>query len=322
MEKVRWGFIGAGGIAQRALFPAISKSSYGEVYAVASRDAEKAKVLSPNGRIYTSYDDLLADDGVEAVYISLPNAFHLPWAIKAMKAGKHVLCEKPLGMNAAEVREAVAVSRSTDRIFVEASWNRWHPRTQRIQEIVAEGKLGKIKRIRSAFTYDGLDDGNIRLDPTIGGGVLYDLGPYSVAAPLWIMGFPKVKDLTARVVWSKSGVDTTTRINYTVDGAEAETLSSCQIQNSLWLIIEGTKGTLRTGGNDSFNSHNAPSTLILETKDKTKVEHFDPCDPYQLMSDAFARRVRGKKDWVMPLAESIRFAELFDAGFVAMGRPE
>ena len=321
MEKLRWGFIGAGGIAQRALFPAISKSSYGEIYAVASRDAEKAKVLSLNGRIYTSYDDLLADDGVEAVYISLPNAFHLPWAIKAMRAGKHVLCEKPLGMNAAEVREAVAVAKETGKVFAEASWNRWHPRTQRIQEIVAEGTLGKIKSIRSAFTYDGLDDGNIRLDPTIGGGVLYDLGPYSVAAPLWIMGFPKVEDLSARVVWSKSGVDTTTRVNFTVDGARAETLSSCQIQNSLWLIIEGTKGTLRTGGNDSFNSHNSPSTLILEAKGKTKVERFDACDPYQLMSDAFARRVRGKKDWIMPLEESIRFAELFDDGFAAMGRP-
>jgi len=321
MEKLRWGFIGAGGIAKRALYPAISKSSFGEIYAVASRDRDKAYTISPTGLVYTSYEELLADPKVEAVYISLPNAFHLPWAIKAMRAGKHVLCEKPLGMNAAEVREAIAVSKETGKLFVEASWNRWHPRTQRIQELVAADKIGKIERIRSAFTYDGLDDGNIRLDPTIGGGILYDLGPYSTVAPLWIMGFPPVKDLKAQVVWHKSGVDETTRLNYTVAGAKAETVASSNIQLSHWLIIEGTKGSIRTGGNDSFNSHNNPSTLIIEVKGKTKIEHFEACDPYQLMSDAFARRVRGKKDWVMPLDESLRFAELFDAGFAAMGRP-
>ena len=113
MEKLRWGFIGAGGIAKRALYPAISKSSDGEIYAVASRDRDKAYTISPTGLIYTSYEELLADPKVEAVYISLPNAFHLPWAIKAMRAGKHVLCEKPLGMNATEVREAIAVSKET-----------------------------------------------------------------------------------------------------------------------------------------------------------------------------------------------------------------
>jgi predicted dehydrogenase len=321
MEKLRWGFIGAGGIAKRALYPAISKSSFGEIYAVASRDRDKAYTISPTGLVYTSYEELLADPKVEAVYISLPNAFHLPWAMKAMRAGKHVLCEKPLGMSAAEVREAIAVSKETGKLFVEASWNRWHPRTQRIQELVAADKIGKIERIRSAFTYDGLDDGNIRLDPKIGGGILYDLGPYSTVAPLWIMGFPPVKDLKAQVVWHKSGVDETTRLNYTVAGARAETVASSNIQLSHWLIIEGTKGSIRTGGNDSFNSHNNPSTLIIEVKGKTKTEHFEACDPYQLMSDAFARRVRGKKDWVMPLDESLRFAELFDAGFAAMGRP-
>ena len=182
-------------------------------------------------------------------------------------------------MNAAEVREAITVSKETGKLFVEASWNRWHPRTQRIQELVAADKIGKIERIRSAFTYDGLDDGNIRLDPKIGGGILYDLGPYSTVAPLWIMGFPPVKDLKAQVVWHKSGIDETTRLNYTVAGAKAETVASSNIQLSHWLIIEGTKGSICTGGNDSFNSHNNPSTLIIEVKGKTKIEHFEACDP-------------------------------------------
>jgi len=321
MEKLRWGFIGAGGIAKRALFPAISKSNVGEIYAVASRDKTKALTISPNGIVYTSYDELLADPKVEAVYISLPNSLHLPLAIKAMRAGKHVLCEKPLGMNAAEVAEAIAVSKETGRIFVEASWNRWHPRSQRIREIVASGELGKITRIRTCFTYDGLDEGNIRLDPALGGGILYDLGPYSTVAPLWAMDFADVSDLDVKVIWHKAGTDETTRVNFNIGGAVAETVASDNIQLTHWFIIEGSKGELRTGGNDSFNSHNNPSTLEITVDGKARIERFEACDPYQLMSDAFARVVRGGNDWLMPMDQSLKFAQFFDAIFAKMGRP-
>jgi len=321
IEKLRWGFIGAGGIAKRALFPAISKSNVGEIYAVASRDKTKALTISPNGIVYTSYDELLADPKVEAVYISLPNSLHLPLAIKAMRAGKHVLCEKPLGMNAAEVEEAIAVSKETNRIFVEASWNRWHPRSQRIREIVASGELGKITHIRTCFTYDGLDQENIRLDPKLGGGILYDLGPYSTVAPLWAMDFAEISDLDVQVIWHKGGTDETTRANFTIGGARAETVASDNIQLTHWFIIEGTKGELRTGGNDSFNSHNNPSTLEITVDGKARIERFEACDPYQLMSDAFARVVRGGNDWLMPMDQSLKFAKLFDAIFAKMGRP-
>ena len=321
IERVRWGFIGAGGIAKRALYPAISKSNVGEIYAVASRDKSKALTISPNGIVYTSYDELLADPKVEAVYISLPNSLHLPWAIKAMKAGKHVLCEKPLGMNAKEVEEAIAVSKETDRIFVEASWNRWHPRSQRIREIVKSGELGEITRIRSCFTYDGLDAENIRLDPALGGGILYDLGPYSTVAPLWALDFPEVSDVSVQVVWHKGGTDETTKVNYKAGNVVAETVASDNIQMNLWFIIEGTKGEVRTLGNDSFNSINSPSALQTTINGKSRVENFDACDPYQLMSDAFARVVRGGNDWLMPMDQSLRFAQLFDAAFAKMGRP-
>ena len=321
MEKLRWGFIGAGGIAKRALYPAISKSNVGEIYAVASRDKTKALTISPNGIVYTSYDELLADPKVEAVYISLPNSLHLPLAIKAMRAGKHVLCEKPLGMNATEVAEAIAVSKETDRIFVEASWNRWHPRSQRIREIIASGELGKITRIRTCFTYDGLDEGNIRLDPALGGGILYDLGPYSTVAPLWAMDFADISDLDVKVIWHKAGTDETTRVNFNIGGAVAETVASDNIQLTHWFIVEGTKGELRTGGNDSFNSHNNPSTLEITVDGKARIERFEACDPYQLMSDAFARVVRGGNDWLMPMEQSLKFAKFLDAIIAKIGRP-
>ena len=318
MQRFNWGFVGAGMIAKKALYPAISKSSVGEIYAVASRDVKRAMTISPKGLIYSDYDQLFADPGVEGVYISLPNAFHLPTAIKAMKAGKHVLCEKPLGMNAAEVREAIAISEAMGVLFVEASWNRWHPRTKRMHEIVKSGKLGEIKRIRSAFTYDGVDGANIRLDPTIGGGILYDLGPYSTVAPLWLLEFPEVKNLQVQSVFHKGGVDETTRVNYMLGNTLCETVASCNIPDTSWLIVEGEQGSVRMGGMNAFNSHNEPSTLEIKIDGVRSVEDFRACDPYQLMADSFASRARGGSDWVLPLSESLRFAELLDTAFAQM----
>ena len=315
MSTFKWGFVGAGMIAKKALYPAISKSNVGEIYAVASRDADRAMTISPKGLIYTDYDQMFADPAVDGVYISLPNSLHLPLAIKAMKAGKHVLCEKPLGMNAAEVREAIDVSEKMGVLFVEASWNRWHPRTQRIQEIMKSGALGKISRIRTCFTFDGIDNSNIRLDKSLGGGMVYDLGPYSIAAPLWIMGFPEVTNLSVQSVLSSTGVDETVRANFNLGTTRCETVVSCVIPVTHWLIIEGESGSIRTGGNDSFFSHNAPSSLELDINGKQSIEHFEPCDPYQLMADAFARKAQGGSDWVMPLSESLRFSQLFDSIF-------
>ncbi len=315
MSTFKWGFVGAGMIAKKALYPAISRSYVGEIYAVASRDANKAMTISPKGKIYTDYDQLFADPEVDGVYISLPNAFHLPVAIRAMKAGKHVLCEKPLGMNAAEVREAMGVATDTGVLFVEASWNRWHPRTQRIEEIVKSGQLGEITRIRSGYAYDGLDDSDIRLDPTIGGGILYDLGPYATVAPLWLMDFTEVTDLAVQSVKHRSGVDETTRVNYKLGNTVCETVVSCNMTETSWLIVDGTKGSAKMLGQNVFNTRHADSKLEITIGEKVKVEEFGPVDPYQVMADNFARRAMGGSDWVMPLSQSLRFAELFDAAY-------
>jgi predicted dehydrogenase len=237
-----------------------------------------------------------------------------------MVAGKHVLCEKPLGMNAEEVRGAMGVAEEAGVLFVEASWNRWHPRTQRIQEIVQSGELGEIKRIRASFTYEGLNEDNIRLDPTIGGGILYDLGPYSTVAPLWLMNFPEVTDLSVQSVMHKGGVDETTRVNYRLGNVVCETVASCNIPDTSWLIVDGEKGSAAMLGDNVFNSRHADSKLEVTVGGKVRVEEFGPVDPYQIMADNFARRAQGGSDWVMPLSESLRFAQLFDAAFAQMKR--
>jgi predicted dehydrogenase len=318
MEKVRFGFIGAGSIASKALYPALMNSTVGEIYAVAGKDADRAKALSPTGKFYTDYQELIDDSKVEAVYISLPNSLHIPWSIKAMQAGKHVLCEKPIAMNAQELKEAIKVSQSTGKLLMEASWNRWHPRTVRIKQLVDSGIIGKLTEINASFTYDGLDAGNIRTIPALGGGSLYDLGPYSAVAPLWITDFAPVKDIATEVTWHPGGSDETLRTTYTIGGVKANTLTSMNIPEKITLEIIGTEGKISTGGNDAFVSHNNPSTLIIETKDSKNVEEFAACDPYQLMADSFAKKIRGQEAWLLPLEESVKFSEFFDSVFATL----
>jgi predicted dehydrogenase len=238
-----------------------------------------------------------------------------------MRAGKHVLCEKPAAMNLAQLQEAIAVADETGLIFMEASWNRWHPRTIRLKEIVDSGVIGEIKEIRSGFTYDGLDAENIRAIYDLGGGGLYDLGPYSVAAPIWIMDYAPLNNITTDVKWHPGGSDETLRTTFEIGGAHAETLTSMNIPSTLYLDVKGTKGRVSLIGNDAFVSHNKASALELDVAGEITVEKFEACDPYQLMADSMSRRIRGEQGWLMPHSDSIAFATAFEQMFALMGRP-
>ncbi len=186
---VGWGFLGAGYIARAALAPAVHSADGAALVAAGARDIARAAALGPRGAAYGSYDEVLADPSVEAVYIALANDDHLPWAERALAAGKHVLCEKPLGLTAAEVRQMAATARAADRLLVEASWNRWHPRTRRAEALLRSGAIGAVRRVEAGFTFAGVAEDNYRLDPARGGGALYDVGCYATAAALWATGF-------------------------------------------------------------------------------------------------------------------------------------
>jgi predicted dehydrogenase len=314
MEKVRFGFIGAGLIARLALHPAMLDSTFVTISAVASRDRERAKALSPSGKAYTDYQELIDDPEIEAVYISLPNSLHIPWAIKAMQAGKHVLCEKPIAMNAQELKEAIKVSESTGKLLMEASWNRWHPRTVRIKELINNEVIGKLTAIDTCATYSQLNDINkIRTTPELGGGSLYDLGPYSTAAPLWLADFGLITSVDTDVIWHPDGCDETIKVNYKVNDVQCTTLASMNIKSTECLSVTGTKGKIYTVGNDAYFSYKDKSKLIIENNyGKIEVEEFEACDPYKIMAEQFAKYIRGEKTWVMSIYESLKFAELFD----------
>lgn len=312
-SPVRWGFLGAGGIARRALAPAVHSADGAELVAVAARDADRARALGPTGPVSSSYEELLADPDVEAIYISLSNEAHHPWALRAVTAGKHVLCEKPLALDAGQVREMAAAAEEAGRLLVEAAWSRWHPRTRRAEALLASAALGSVRSVDAGFTFSGVAEGNYRLDPARGGGALYDVGPYAVGAALWAVPKGDVEVREVEVARSPAGVDLTTLTRFRVGEAEALVRTSIAEEPGEWTRIAGDRGTLELDP-PAHTSWLAPSTLTIRNTDGERVLHFSPVDPYQVMVEHVSRAIRGDRAaWVLPLGASLRVAEALDA---------
>jgi len=208
-RKLRWGVISTANIGRRAVVPAIQASANGELVAVASRNVEDAHSFASECGIpvaHGSYETLLADANIDAVYIPLPNSLHRDWSIRAMESGKHVLCEKPLGLTENECLEMNAAARANGVTFMEAFMYRFHPRTERVLKMVRDGVVGELKMIQSVFTFRLKQAGNIRLDPALGGGALMDVGCYCVNVSRTVAGAEPI-EAQAVAVPSSSGVD-------------------------------------------------------------------------------------------------------------------
>ncbi|MEQ1474550.1 MAG: Gfo/Idh/MocA family oxidoreductase, partial [Candidatus Acidiferrum sp.] len=182
-KKVKWGVLGAASIAVRKVIPGMQKGECSEVTAIASRDLAKAQAAAAAlkiGKAYGSYEELLADPEIEAIYNPLPNHLHVPWSIKAAEAGKHVLCEKPIALNAEEARTLLAARNANGVKVGEAFMVKTHPQWLRTRELIRQGRIGQLKAIVGAFSYFNVDPQNVRHKPEWGGGGLLDIGCYPV----------------------------------------------------------------------------------------------------------------------------------------------
>ncbi len=207
--KLQWGVLSTANIGRAAVNPAIQASRNGTLAAVASRDAARARDFAERHgvpRHYGSYDALLDDTDIDAVYIPLPNSMHKEWTIRAAERGKHVLCEKPLALDEAECREMDAAARANGIVLMEAFMYRFHPRTEKVLDLVRSGAIGEVRAIRSAFTFRLTRSDNIRLMPELGGGALMDVGCYCVNVSRTIMGREPV-EVQAFSKWGETGVD-------------------------------------------------------------------------------------------------------------------
>ena len=307
---IRWGFLGAGWIATRALAPAVHAAQGARLHAVASRSAERTAALEPEV-VHTSYSQLIEDPTVDAIYICLANVQHLEWVVKALEAGKHVLCEKPLGCDAGEARRMADAATDADRLLVEAVWTRWHPRFRRLAELSTSGALGELMSIDSAFAFPGQIAGNYRSDPTMGGGALLDTGGYQVHAWAALTGGAQVVDVVqARASTGPSGVDLTTSVTAVVDGViHATALSSFEQDEAQHLVVRGSDDNAAMAIGPAFTAWREETTLKIGGRE----ERFAPVDAYQVMIEEVSARIEGREAWVVPIGDSIRVAEILDA---------
>jgi predicted dehydrogenase len=306
---INWGFLGAGWVATKALAPAVHKARNGKLFAVASRDHNRAAALSPE-KIYGSYEDLLADPKIDAVYINLANHQHFQWTVAALAAGKNVLCEKPLALNFTQAQAMADAAHQHKRVLTEAVCNQWHPRFRRIVELVSHGDVGAITAINSAFTFSAQNESNYRSFKEMGGGSFLDVGIYQ--AHNWsalIKGELNIEIESLTRNLSENGVDLTTKVQGRLNnGTKISAISSFEKLEQQELVITGELATISSPGDDAFTSWNKSSSLEIGSH----VEEFAPADPYRLMIENFGGNLLGETSWIPPIAQSLIVAKLMD----------
>ena len=316
---VRWGVLGTAQIAKVCVIPAILKSKDGMLRAIASRNLAKAQALVEKHRqgvAYASYAALLEDPEIDAVYIPLPNQLHKEWTIKALGAGKHVLVEKPFAMSAREAEAMEETAQRYDRLLMEAFMYRFHPRNQRIKQLVDEGALGKISLIRSAFTFPvKRDSSNERLFlPEMGGGALWDVGCYGVSLARWLLS-EEPTAVSAQAGYSEDGVDTnfvgTLRF---ISGALAVVESSFTAALQQTFSVIGGEGAIELP-HDAFIPWEKDATFILRgaNDEHGQIVTVPGADEYQLMIEHFADAVRGHALVAISPGDSVNQMRIMDA---------
>jgi len=306
---VRWGVLGAGWIVQTATAQALRGATNAHLAAVASRDTERARALQPD-RVHASYSNLIEDDDIDAVYIALANDQHAPWIHEAISAGKHVLCEKPLTMDPGTTGGLFRAANDAGVLLVEAAWSMWHPRMRRIVELVAGGLVGDVEEFLGTFTFEGVPDGNYRLDPARGGGALLDIGVYPLHALVGCL--PDLTDphIDVERTLGGLGVDLTTRARMTFDqGTRASVVASFAMPESQRLLIRGSEARIQVPDEQAFTSWQTPTSLLIGDHE----ESFPATDAYRDMFAAVSSRILGGSDWVLSPEASVRVADLVES---------
>ena len=321
-EKVRWGVLGAARIALTKVIPAMQRGELCSVSAIASRDLEKARSAAANldiPKAYGSYEELLADPEIEAVYNPLPNHLHVPWSIRAAEAGKHVLCEKPIALSVQECRKLVDVQRRTGLTIGEAFMVRSHPQWLRARELVRTGEIGDVRSILAAFSYHNVDLANVRNVAEWGGGALYDIGCYPIQISRFLLGQEPLRVLGLIERDPETQIDRLTSAILEFPSAHALFTSGTQLVRYQTVQVLGTRS--RIGVEIPFNAPpDRPSRLFIDrTGDVTgsgiEVEEIPRCDQYTIQGDLFSRAIREKTEPPTPLSDSLRNLAVIDAVF-------
>jgi predicted dehydrogenase len=321
MNKVNWGILSTANIGVKRIIPAILAGRRGVITAIASRDAGRAADIAARfgiGQSYGSYQALLDDPHVEAIYNPLPNHLHVEWTVKALEAGKHVLCEKPIALNAAEAAAIVAARDRSGRQVIEAFMVRCHPQWHRVRELVRAGRVGTVRAIQSAFVFSVLDPNNVRNRADIGGGALYDVGCYPLVTARYVFGSEPERAIALLDRDPKLGVDRVTSGMLAFPGGGQLTFSSAlQLAPYQRVVILGTEGRLELGVPFTPAKEHGCRLTIDSGKSldgsSASVEEFPPFDQYAAQCDLAAAVFRRETAQEFPIEDAIANMRVIDA---------
>lgn len=310
-QKIRWGVLGYARIARLSVLPAIRRAENAQLVAVASRDPAKlAECNAEFGPVrgYADYAALLADPDIDAVYVPLPNSLHRQWAIAALQAGKHVLCEKPLALTAAEVREMIAAAEASGRVLMEAFMYRYSARTALVQEVLASGALGALRHINASFRFWLDREGTIKEQAALGGGALYDVGCYPVNFLGLVTGQQQPLACQVQATLAR-GVDVNvSAILMYPNDLIANIHCGFNAFGRNWAEIIGTDGLLEIPEPFQGNA----GELRLSTRNGVRTIPVPESDRYALQIQAFSAGLLAGTPQRMTLAESLGNAEVLD----------
>jgi D-xylose 1-dehydrogenase (NADP+, D-xylono-1,5-lactone-forming) len=309
-EPVRFGFLSTARVNRR-LLAAAEKSALAEIVAVASRDADRAEAYAVEHgipRAHGSYERLLEDPGVDAVYVSLPNSHHVEWSVRALAAGKHVLCEKPLTRSPEQAEEAFAAAERAGLVLMEAFMWRHSPQTAKLTQLVEGGVIGQLQLVRATFSFPVEGRRNIRLDPELEGGALMDVGTYCVSAARLLAGEPE--RVYGEQVIGDSGVDLLfTGLLRFPRGVIAEIDAGMELPRRDGLEAVGTEGSLVIP--DPWLARRL--VLHLRRGDSREEIALPPADPYRLELDNMCQAIRGETEPLLGRADSVGQARVLEA---------
>ncbi|MGV8984976.1 MAG: Gfo/Idh/MocA family protein [Cypionkella sp.] len=308
MAAVKWGVLGAANFAKEHMAPAIHAANGAQLYALATSAPEKAAPFMefcPGLKLHDSYDALLADPEVEAVYIPLPNHLHVIWTLKALAAGKHVLTEKPIAMHAREIDQIINARDAAKKLAAEAYMIVFHPQWRRAKQLVEEGAIGKVTHVDAAFSYDNRSDlGNIRNRADAGGGGIRDIGVYTYGSVRFVTG-AEPAELQSKIR-RENGVDVWAQVTSIMGGPLGRftysAMTSMRLFNRQEVVFQGDKGMIRVA-NAPFNAnvHDQAQLELHQPGNKVTIERFPGVNQYVLQVEAFSRSVRTGAPYPCPL---------------------
>lgn len=318
MKAINWGILSTAKIGIKHLIPAIHASETGTVRAIASRDLERAEQVAEDFDIpvsYGNYEELLKDDSIDAIYNPLPNHLHVPWTIKSMEAGKHVLCEKPIALDSDEAESLLQKTKEfPDLKVMEAFMYRFHPQWTVAQNLIKDKEIGSIQSVQSFFSYYNDDPDNIRNRPNMGGGGLMDIGCYCISISRFLFGQEPDSVVGEIDIDPNFGVDRKASGILTFGDRTATFTCSTQMHNYQRVLIFGTEGIIEI--EIPFNAPaDKPAHLFLTKNGNRETTETPAVDQYSLQVEAFCKSIINNSAVPTPLEDAVANMKVIDAMF-------